>query len=70
MPADWSQIVAGKLVVGNDLGAFVSSPSGGKWTKLGSNLPAVPVVHITQDPANPNRIVVATFGRGVWSYTF
>jgi hypothetical protein len=27
-------------------------------------------VTIRQDPGNPNRIVAATFGRGVYSYSF
>jgi hypothetical protein len=71
VPADWLIVRQGRLVVGNDLGVFMSSGSaGGTYTRLGTGLPAVPISHIAADPAHPNRIVVATFGRGVWSYTF
>jgi hypothetical protein len=71
VPADWVVQHGSKLVVGNDLGVFISSSAtGGTYKRVGTGLPAVPISHITQDPGNPNRIVVATFGRGVWSYTF
>jgi hypothetical protein len=71
VPADWLIVRQGRLVVGNDLGVFMSSGSaGGTYTRLGTGLPAVPISHIAVDPAHANRIVVATFGRGVWSYTF
>jgi hypothetical protein len=71
VPADWVLVHGNRLVVGNDLGVFVSSSkTGGTYQKLGTGLPAVPISHLTQDPANPNRIIAATFGRGVWSYTF
>ena len=26
--------------------------------------------HLAEDPANPNRIIAATYARGVWAYTF
>ena len=71
VPADWVVVHGNQLVVGNDVGMFVSSSkTGGTYKKLGTGLPAVPIAHISQDPVNPNRIVVATFGRGVWSYNF
>jgi hypothetical protein len=60
----------GKLVAGNDLGAFVSTNGGAAWSVLGTGLPNVPVVHVVADPANANRIVAATYGRGAYSYTF
>jgi len=69
-PADWVLAHGGTLVVGTDVGVFVSSDlTGGAYSVLG-NLPAMPVVHLTEDPANPNRIVAATYARGVWAYTF
>jgi hypothetical protein len=30
----------------------------------------MPVVHFALDPSNTNRIVAATYGRGVYAYTF
>jgi hypothetical protein len=55
--------------VGNDVGVFVSTNGGSSWSILG-NLPAMPIVHFAADPSNPNRIVAATYGRGVYTYTF
>jgi photosystem II stability/assembly factor-like uncharacterized protein len=70
VPADWVLQRAGKLIVGTDIGVFISTDlNGGAYSRLG-DLPAVPVVTIRQDPGNGNRIVAATFGRGVYSYTF
>jgi hypothetical protein len=69
-PADWVLVHAGKLVVGTDVGVFVSTDlTGGAYSILG-NLPAMPVVHLAEDPANSNRIIAATYARGVWAYTF
>jgi hypothetical protein len=68
-PADAVIAVAGKLVVGTDVGVFVSSDGGGSWSVLG-DLPAMPVVHLALDPSNPNRLIAATYGRGVYAYTF
>jgi hypothetical protein len=68
-PADTVIKVAGKLVVGTDVGVFVSSDGGSTWSVLG-NLPAMPVVHLALDPSNPNRIIAATYGRGVYAYSF
>ncbi|MDQ1458613.1 MAG: hypothetical protein QOI08_97, partial [Actinomycetota bacterium] len=68
-PADAVIPVAGKLVAGTDVGAFVSSDGGQTWSVLG-DLPAMPVVNFELDPSNAKRIVAATYGRGVWAYTF
>ncbi|HET7450138.1 MAG TPA: hypothetical protein VFJ78_06035 [Gaiellaceae bacterium] len=68
-PADAVLPVSGKLVVGTDVGAFVSTDGGATWNVLG-DLPAMPVVRLSIDPSNANRVVAATYGRGVWAYTF
>ena len=68
-PADAVIPVAGKLVAGTDVGAFVSGDGGKTWSILG-DLPAMPVVNFELDPSNAKRIVAATYGRGVWAYTF
>ena len=60
-----------QLIVGTALGAFASvDKNGGRFGELGTDLPAAPVVSLALDPANPNRLVAASFGRGVYSYTF
>jgi hypothetical protein len=68
-PADAVIPVAGKLVVGTDIGVYVSGDGGATWSILG-DLPAMPVVHFALDPSNPSRIIAATYGRGVYAYTF
>ncbi|MCW2964662.1 MAG: hypothetical protein JWO17_1914 [Actinomycetia bacterium] len=68
-PADAVIPVAGKLVAGTDVGAFVSGDGGKTWSILG-DLPAMPVVNFELDPSNAKRVVAATYGRGVWAYTF
>jgi hypothetical protein len=69
-PADWVLVRSGRLIVGTDVGPFVSSSlTGGSYSRLG-DLPSVPVVSIKQDPSNPKRVIAATFGRGVYAFTF
>jgi hypothetical protein len=69
-PADWVLVRGGKLIVGTDVGAFISSDlGGGTYSRLG-DLPAVPVITIRDDPASQNRLIVGTFGRGVYAFTF
>jgi hypothetical protein len=68
-PADAVIPVAGKLVAGTDVGAYVSGDGGKTWSILG-DLPAMPVVNFELDPSNAKRVVAATYGRGVWAYTF
>jgi hypothetical protein len=59
-----------QLIVGTDVGAFISSDlRGTKWAALGgSALPAVPVNTIRVNPGATNLLTIATFGRGVYCY--
>ena len=62
-----------QLIVGTDLGAFISSDtSGTTWAPLGTGLPNVPVAMLRFKPkataAEPTTIFAATFGRGIWTY--
>ncbi|HVT76384.1 MAG TPA: hypothetical protein VHD87_05085 [Acidimicrobiales bacterium] len=60
-----------QLVVGTPVGVFVSSSTAGTdWAALGAGLPAVNVSQLTPDPADPNQIYAATYGRGIWRYRF
>jgi hypothetical protein len=69
-PADWVLPFKGRLVVGTDVGVFVSSGlTGGTYSLLG-NLPVMPVVHLAADPGNPNRIIAATYARGAYAFTW
>jgi photosystem II stability/assembly factor-like uncharacterized protein len=74
-PADFALVRNGQLVVATDLGVFISADtSGGTYEPLGSRLPAVPVLSLELKPkasaAEPDLLIVATQGRGVYCYPF
>jgi hypothetical protein len=61
----------GQLIIGTDLGMFISEDgSGAKWAPMGNGLPNVPVTMAKLQPGNPNRLFISTFGRGIWTYDF
>ena len=61
----------GQLIVGTDIGAFISSDTEGTlWAPLGHGLPNVPVNYVRLQPGKSDTLFAATFGRGVWSYGF
>jgi hypothetical protein len=73
VPASFLVVRGGQLLVGTDFGVFAStSRSGGTWGLLGNefDLPLAPVVHMVLKPDDPNTMIVSTFGRGVYRYTF
>ena len=62
-----------QLLIGTDLGPFISSDNkGSSWAPLGNDLPNVPVAMLRFKPkavaTEPDLIFAATFGRGIWSY--
>ena len=70
-PANWSVLHNGHLVVGTDLGVYESCDSaGGGYSKLGTNLPNVPISTLRFKPGDPDLLVAATYGRGVYTYRF
>ena len=54
------------LIVGNDVGVFVSIDGGAAWTRLKANLPDVAVSDLTIHPRE-NDLVLATYGRALWT---
>ncbi len=59
-----------QLVVGTDIGTFVSSDLNGTlWAPMG-DLPNVEVTQLIMDPAGTDMVFAATHGRGVWTYKF
>jgi hypothetical protein len=62
---------AKQLVVGTDVGAFANDVTrGGKTFAPLTGLPVVPISTVNLKPNDPNTLVVATYGRGVWTYSF
>ena len=53
------------LYSGTEFGLFVSPDRGGKWLRVKSNLPTVPIHEIVFHPRD-NDMIVATHGRSIW----
>jgi hypothetical protein len=69
--ATWSVVRNGQLIVGDAVGVFASRGTDGEdYVPLGSGLPPTAVYSMTLKPGDPNTLVAATFGRGVYRYTF
>jgi hypothetical protein len=60
----------GQLLVGTDVGAFISSDtSGSLWAPLGINLPNVPIQQFQTKSNDDTQLFVATYGRGIYETT-
>jgi hypothetical protein len=62
-------IRAGQLIAATDIGVFVAPLGGGRWSRLGSGLPAVAMRDLWLDPSGRYALVSA-YGRGVWMLDF
>ncbi|HEX6462983.1 MAG TPA: hypothetical protein VFZ98_00965 [Vicinamibacterales bacterium] len=54
------------LIVGSDIGVFVSIDGGAHWTQMKANLPTVAVHDLTIHPRE-NDLVLGTYGRAFWT---
>jgi hypothetical protein len=71
IPALWSVVRKGQLIVATTVGVFIShSTGGGHYGLLGDNLPPAPVFNMERVPGHPRSLLVASLGRGVYRYTF
>jgi hypothetical protein len=69
--ASWIRLRGDQMVVANAVGMFISQDLTGKhWAPLGSGFPNSPVYSFEFEPGDANKIVVASFGRGIWEYDF
>ncbi|MEA2492732.1 MAG: hypothetical protein QOJ29_643, partial [Thermoleophilaceae bacterium] len=69
--ASWIRLRGDQMVVANAIGMFISKDlKGASWAPLGDGFPTSPVYSFEVEPADPNKIVVASYGRGVWEYDF
>ncbi len=71
VPATWvTQRGASQLIVGTDIGVFSNAVTGGTTFAPLRGLPVVPITTMNLKPNDPNVLVAATYGRGIWTYTF
>jgi len=71
LPALWSVVRGGQLLVATTNGVYASrGTNGGRYALLGHSLPAAPVFSISPVPGHPNQLLAASLGRGVYRYTF
>ena len=74
-PANFSLVRNGQLVVATDVGAFISKDTdGGDYEVLGDGLQTAPVFSLElkpkASPSEPDTLIAATQGRGVYRYVF
>jgi hypothetical protein len=75
IPANWTLVRNGQLLVATNFGVFVAAGTdGGSYELLGSGLPTAPVFTLELKPkasaAEPDTLIAATQGRGVYRYEF
>ncbi len=75
VPANWTTVRNGQLVVATNAGVYISAGTdGGAYELLGSGLPNAPVFTLEMkpkaDPSEPDVMIAATQGRGVYRYEF
>jgi hypothetical protein len=78
-PATWV-ILRGtnQLLVGTDIGVFAITTEQPKRNRppvttvrpLGTGLPNVPISSLALEPEDPNLLIAATYGRGIYQYRF
>ncbi|TMM00371.1 MAG: hypothetical protein E6G10_16085 [Actinobacteria bacterium] len=70
-PANAVILRGDQVIVGTDVGAFISSDRDGtQWAPLGTGLPASPVNHLQLKPGDADTLVASTYGRGPYTYRF
>jgi hypothetical protein len=70
VPATWVTLRRDQLIVGTDVGVFASDVKGGTTFAPLLGLPVVPIATMMLKPDDPNLLVAATYGRGIWAYRF
>lgn len=71
VPATSIAVRGKQLIVGTDLGVFASDSRGHvNYAVLGTGLPVVPISTLQLAPGNCNRVVAATYGRGIYTFDF
>lgn len=55
------------LFIATDFGVYNTLNGGDNWTRIGNNMPTIPVFDIEVDTAL-NTLVAGTFARGIWTF--
>lgn len=55
-----------RVYVGMDVGVYYIEGTSTSWTLYNTGLPNTPVSDMEISPANPGKLVAATYGRGTW----
>jgi hypothetical protein len=55
-----------RIYVGMDVGVYTRDNSSTGWTLYNTGLPNTPVSDMEISPADPTKLIAATYGRGVW----
>jgi hypothetical protein len=59
-----------QIIVGTDVGVFATDTKGKLTFAYLTGLPVVPISMVNLKPDDPNLLVAATYGRGIWTYCF
>ncbi|HVB26648.1 MAG TPA: hypothetical protein VNE21_01910, partial [Mycobacteriales bacterium] len=72
VPANWTAVHGGELIVATNIGVYASATTaGGSFATFGTGLPHVPVFTLrSYDPPTSDLLLIATYGRGDWVYHF
>jgi hypothetical protein len=70
VPATTLVLRGSQVIVGTDVGVFANDPKGGTTYAPLTGLPVVPIGSVILKPNDPDLLVAATYGRGVWTYRF
>lgn len=67
---NWIETRGDQMIVGTEIGAFASATDGSPtWAPL-EGVPKTMIASVERKPHDPNTLVLATYGRGVWTYEF
>jgi hypothetical protein len=69
-PATSLVLRGSQVIVGTDVGVFANDPKGGTTYAPLTGLPVVPISMVNLKPNDPDLLVAATYGRGIWTYRF
>ncbi len=55
-----------RIYIGMDAGVYYKDSLSTNWTLYNSGLPNTPISDMEISPADPNKLIASTYGRGVW----